>query len=172
MGTKQSPQDARSILPAGIKWCVYAFDGVMTDDRVIVIQTGEEAVICSRADGLAVGLIRQLGIEQFILTTEGNPVVKRRAAKLGLPCVGGLDDKAAGLQQIADRQGMDLRRTLYVGNDVNDIEAMLLCGLKICPADAHPSVREIADMVTAARGGEGVIRELYDVLQGAAVVGR
>jgi YrbI family 3-deoxy-D-manno-octulosonate 8-phosphate phosphatase len=154
-----------------ITCCIYDFDGVMTDNRVIVSETGEESVVCNRSDGLAIGMFRRLGIEQFILTTETNPVVQRRAAKLGLPCLGSLPDKGEALKQFANERALDLRASVYVGNDVNDLSAMQMCGMKVSPADGHISVRGIADVVTVARGGEGVIRELYDVLLGLSLIG-
>lgn len=143
---------------------VYDFDGVMTDNRVLVTERGEEAVFCNRSDGLAIGMFRMAGVPQFILSTETNPVVQRRADKLKIPCVQGSVDKRASIRALAEAHGLDLATTLYVGNDVNDLPAMEECGMRACPADAHPDVREVVDIVTTARGGDGVIRELWDVL--------
>ena len=53
---------------------------------------------------------------------------------------------------------------MYVGNDTNDIEAMKLVGHRVAPADAHPQIRAIATMVTDSSGGQGVVRELADLL--------
>ncbi len=69
------------------------FDGVMTDNRVIVFQDGTEAVIVNRADGLGVDRFRGLGIPQLILSTETNPVVKARAAKLCIEVIASCKDK-------------------------------------------------------------------------------
>ena len=60
----------------------YDFDGVMTDNRVLVDQDGREAVMVNRGDGLAVAAFKRLGLAQMILSTETNPVVAARAAKL------------------------------------------------------------------------------------------
>lgn len=147
-----------------VRALVYDFDGVLTDNRVLVNERGEEAVFCNRSDGLAIGMFRRIGVPQFILSTETNSVVQRRADKLKLPCVQGSADKRASILELARTHGLDLARTLYVGNDVNDLPAMEECGMRACPADAHPDVRRAVDIVTTARGGEGVIRELWDVL--------
>jgi len=147
-----------------IKLIVYDFDGVMTDNRVIVDQDGHESVYANRSDGLGVGMIRRLGFEQVILSTEANPVVRARAEKIGLEAIHGIRDKGSALLELAEKRGISLARILYVGNDTNDADALGLAGYKVAPADSHPSILALADYVTNACGGYGVIRELADVL--------
>lgn len=148
---------------------VFDFDGVMTDNRVILNQYGEEAVVVNRADGLGVALLRQRNIPMLILSGEENPVVTARAGKLEIPVLQGVREKAPALKRYLEERGIDPGRVVYVGNDVNDLEAMLLVGFKVAPADAHRKVREIADLVLEAGGGEGVVRELADLLLDAGV---
>jgi len=152
---------------ARVRLAVYDFDGVMTDNRVITDQDGRESVAANRSDGLAVGMIRRLGVDQCILSTEANPVVRARADKIGLPCVHGVGDKASVLIGLAGERSVSLSDVLYVGNDVNDRDAMGLAGFKAAPADAHAEILALADYVTEAAGGAGVIRELHDVLAAA-----
>ncbi len=87
-----------SFILKNIDLIVYDFDGVMTDNRVIVFQDGTEAVIANRADGLGVDYFRDLGIPQLILSTETNPVVKARAAKLRLKVIASCKDKKSALE--------------------------------------------------------------------------
>lgn len=150
-----------------VRLVVYDFDGVMTDNRVFVDQDGRESVAANRSDGLGVGMIRGLGVDQCILSTETNPVVLARAAKIGLDAETGVADKAAALTALAKRRGVSLAEVLFVGNDVNDAGAMALAGFRVAPADAHPAVEALAGYVTSARGGHGVIRELADLLAAA-----
>ncbi|WP_207263299.1 HAD hydrolase family protein [Desulfovibrio sp. Huiquan2017] len=150
-----------------IRLVVYDFDGVMTDNRVLTDQDGREAVSANRSDGLGVGLIRRLGIKQVILSTEANPVVKARADKIGLDALHGIRDKGSALLHLAEKHQISVGDMLYVGNDVNDADAMGLAGFKAAPADAHPSILALADYVTEAKGGRGVVRELADVLAAA-----
>ncbi|QJB56024.1 HAD hydrolase family protein [Pseudodesulfovibrio sp. zrk46] len=147
-----------------VKLVVYDFDGVMTDNRVFVDETGRETVAANRSDGLAIGMIRKLGIDQCILSTEENPVVSARAGKLNIEVSQGIRDKGSAIIDLAGRKGVSLAEVLYVGNDVNDADAMGLCGFTVAPADAHPAILAMADYVTEAPGGFGVIRELADVL--------
>jgi len=143
---------------------VYDFDGVMTDNRVILLQDGTEGVVVNRADGLGVDLIRNLGISQLILSTETNPVVKVRAEKLAIEAIGSCGDKKGALVNYCLRNGFDLSKVLYVGNDINDMEVMKIVGFPIAPADSHQDIREIARLTTKARGGEGIVRELADLI--------
>ena len=143
---------------------VYDFDGVMTNNRVLVFQDGTEAVIVNRADGLGVNLFRSFGIRQLILSTETNPVVESRAAKLDIEVIASCNDKRIALKDYCEKNHYDLKRVLYVGNDVNDLEAMKVAGWSVAPADAHPDVLRISHIITKAKGGYGVVRELFDIL--------
>jgi 3-deoxy-D-manno-octulosonate 8-phosphate phosphatase (KDO 8-P phosphatase) len=147
-----------------VKLIVYDFDGVMTDNRVFVDENGCESVAANRSDGLAIGMIRALGIDQCILSTEENPVVSARAAKLKIEATQSVTDKKSALVELAQTKGLALAEVMYMGNDVNDVAAMEQCGLKVAPADAHPVILAIADYVTEAPGGHGAVRELADVL--------
>jgi YrbI family 3-deoxy-D-manno-octulosonate 8-phosphate phosphatase len=153
-----------SIQPHDIDLVVYDFDGVMTDNRVLVFQDGAEAVMVNRADGLGVSMIRDLGIPQLILSTETNPVVKARADKLQLEVIAPCVDKKLTLIGYCEQKGYLLSRVMYVGNDLNDREAMKIAGFPIAPADGHPVIQSLAKLVTKAKGGDGVIREISDFL--------
>ena len=140
------------------------FDGVLTDNRVYVMEDGRETVACHRGDGWGIGIIREAGIEVMILSTERNPVVSARANKLGIECQQNCQDKAVATAKLIQEKGLDPARVMYVGNDTNDAEAMALVGHPVAPADAHPSILKIAKTVTQAPGGYGVVRELADLL--------
>ena len=118
------------------------FDGVLTDNRVYVFQDGREAVACHRGDGWGIRLLRAAQIELLILSTETNPVVSERAKKMNIDCLQGCRDKAETVAQLIADRGLDPNRIVYV------------------------TVRSMATLVTVARGGEGVVRELADIILG------
>ena len=119
-------------------------------------------VCCSRADGLAFDVLRNSPLKLFVLSTETNPVVSARAAKLKIRAVQGLSDKRAAIAALAEKEGFSLSRTLFVGNDLNDLNAMLSCGMSACPSDSHSKVLAAATFKLKARGGHGVVRELVE----------
>jgi len=143
---------------------VYDFDGVMTDNRVLVLEDGTEAVRVNRADGLGVDQLRTSGFKQIVMSTETNRVVQTRVKKLQIEALQGSGDKARDLTDYCEASGINLAKVLYVGNDTNDLDVMRLVGFPVAPADAHPDVLKIAKYVTRARGGDGVIKELSELL--------
>jgi len=136
----------------------------MTDNRVLVFQDGTEAVFVNRADGWAVAQLRKAGFRQIILSTETNQVVSARAQKLQVEVLQSCNDKAQELISFCQSNEIDLMKVLYVGNDVNDLGAMRLVGFPMAPSDSHPEVLKIAKHVIRAYGGDGVIKELSDLL--------
>jgi 3-deoxy-D-manno-octulosonate 8-phosphate phosphatase (KDO 8-P phosphatase) len=141
---------------------VFDFDGVLTDNRVLILDNGQEAVFCSRSDGMAIVALRRVGVPVLILSTETNPVVTARAKKLQVQVLQSVDDKHLALEQFCAKQGIPLKSVWYVGNDLNDKEVMLRVGHPVCPADAHPAIQAISEIVLKTAGGYGVARELVE----------
>ncbi|WP_019158021.1 acylneuraminate cytidylyltransferase [Brevibacterium senegalense] len=145
------------------------FDGVHTDDSAFVDQDGREFVRVHRSDGMGVGRLADAGFPFLILSKERNPVVTRRAEKLRVDVLQGIDEKAAALTAwIADR-GLDPDRVAYVGNDVNDLAAFSVVGWPIAVADAHPRVLAAARFVLTRGGGQGAVREVCDLIPDSAL---
>jgi len=146
-----------------IQLIIYDFDGVMTNNKVIVSEDGRELIIANRSDGLGVELLKKKGIKQIILSTESNNVVNARAKKLKLPVIYACKDKKNILKRYCKKMKYDLSNVAYVGNDINDLEAMKMVGYPIAPADAHIEIKKISKIITKTMGGDGVIRELLDI---------
>ena len=147
-----------------VELVVFDFDGVFTDNRVWVSETGEESVACWRGDGLGLRRLDDVGVSYAIVSTEPNAVVARRAEKLRARCVHGVDDKLAVVRDEAARVGVALEVVVYLGNDVNDSACLEAVGLPIVPADAWPEVVPLARWVLERPGGRGCVRELCDAL--------
>jgi YrbI family 3-deoxy-D-manno-octulosonate 8-phosphate phosphatase len=98
----------------------------------------------------------------LILSRERNPVVTARGTKLGVEVLQGVDDKASALTEWAAQYDVRLDRIAYVGNDINDLAAMVIVGWPIAVADARPEVLAAARTVLTARGGHGAVREATD----------
>jgi N-acylneuraminate cytidylyltransferase len=113
---------------------------------------------------MGVRLLREAGVPVLILSTETNPVVAARAAKLRVEVLHGIDDKVTALRDWADASGIALDRVAYLGNDINDLGALGIVGWPIAVADAHPLVIGAARRVLDRRGGDGAVRELADLV--------
>jgi 3-deoxy-D-manno-octulosonate 8-phosphate phosphatase (KDO 8-P phosphatase) len=147
-----------------IRAIAFDFDGVFTDNRVIVSEEGKEFVTCSRADGLGISILKDLGIPMKIISSESNPVVTRRAEKLNLPIVQSVEDKSAELKLFSEEIGIDLKYIAFVGNDINDLECMQQVGFPVAVADAVNQIKQISSINLNAAGGKGAVRELCDMI--------
>jgi len=146
-----------------VKAIVFDFDGVFTDDKVLIDENGKESVTCSRADGYGILLVRELlGIPLLVLSKEKNPVVTQRCKKMQVECVQGVDDKLAYLSVWLREHNIPPEKTIYLGNDVNDCGCLEYVGFGIVTADAHPKAKKSAKYILQNRGGHGAVRELCD----------
>ena len=141
---------------------IFDFDGVLTNNLVHISQDGSEIVSCNRADGLAFDLLNKLKKPIYILSSEKNQVVSKRAKKLKVSVNQGVLNKKKALINLIKKYNYDEKKILYMGNDLNDYSAMKYCGYRICPADSHQKIKEISDIVLKKKGGEGTVRELIE----------
>lgn len=148
---------------------VLDFDGVITDNRVLTAEDGQEFVLSDRSDGLGIQLLKGRTVV-IVLSSEKNKVVKSRCLKLGVNSYYGFDDKWTFLVDYTRRHNTLIKDVAYVGNDVNDLECLRSVGISIAVADAHPTVLKTAQFVLTRRGGRGALRELADRMQGTPIL--
>ena len=140
-------------------------DGVLTDGGFWWGPAGEEWKRFSFLDVMGVSLARKAGLRVALISGEASPLVDRFAAKMGITdVVKGCKDKAAALRTVARRHKIALQSVAFMGDDVNDLGALKICGLPACPATAHPRNLAIAKFVSRRPGGNGAVRELVDHL--------
>ncbi|MEO9945567.1 SIS domain-containing protein [Paraglaciecola sp.] len=142
---------------------IFDFDGVLTDNKVWVNQEGIESVRCSRADGIGNQQLKLAKFKTMLLSTEANPVVCERAKKLDIPCVHNCSNKAEFIRKFLKDNHLQAQNIMFVGNDINDLEAMKLSGIRVCPNDSHIRIKAISDFVLPVAGGEGVMREVAQI---------
>lgn len=141
------------------------FDGVFTDNRVMVDQDGREAVLCNRSDGLGLERLKGLGVPLLVLSKERNPVVQARCNKLKIDCLQSIDDKGPALAAWCADRGIALANVIFVGNDINDLPCLEVAGCAVAVADSYDEVLDAADVVLTKPGGHGALRELADALR-------
>ena len=153
---------------------VFDFDGIFTDNKVYVDQNGIESVKCDRSDGLALDLLRvfikknKWDLDYFILSTEKNHVVKQRATKMKIKCYQGISCKLNFLKEyILNRFNEDINSSsgiLYLGNDINDYEAIKFSGYSISPNNSHEIIKKASNFVYEENGGDGFVRAVIEDL--------
>ncbi|WPE15942.1 acylneuraminate cytidylyltransferase [Candidatus Thioglobus autotrophicus] len=145
------------------KALVMDFDGVHTNDKVVVDQNGMEAVTVSRADGLGIGILKKMGVKVLILTREENDVVLVRAEKLGVEIKNGVTDKLSLLKTWAKENRLTSGEIAYVGNDINDLECLQWVSFPFVPNDLADSLKSYGFAMLNSKGGDGVIREIANI---------
>lgn len=138
-------------------------DGVLTDAGMYYGESGEELKKFHTRDGMGIKLLQAQGLITAIITMENTKIVARRGKKLGIPEVfQGAKDKVAVLGHLAEKYGIPFAQMAYIGDDVNDVEALKAVGYAAAPADCVEQVRQVVQYVCKKNGGEGAVREFID----------
>ena len=153
----------------GMKAAIFDVDGVLTDGRLYIGESGEQFKAFSVLDGHGLRSLVQVGIVPIIVTGRDSPAVRRRVADLGLPHARyGAADKLAVAQPLLDELGLDWADVAVIGDDWPDLPLLSRAGFSCAPANAHIEVRAVVDHVCSGNGGEGAAREFCDLLLIAA----
>lgn len=146
-----------------IKMFLTDCDGCLTDGGMYYSEHGDELKKFNTRDGMGFALLRERGIITGIITSESVELNRRRAEKLKLDILeAGCKDKAAAVIKLCEHYNISPDHVAYIGDDINDAEAVKMVGFGCCPANAVSQVCEVAKYVTKAKGGEGVIREVAE----------
>ena len=161
----KTPQKSLRSLLREIRLFATDVDGVLTDAGMYYSESGDEWKKFNTRDGMGIKLLQKAGLVTAIVTQERTRLVARRAEKLAIPELHqGVMDKLSVIRDMAMRHGLSLRQVAYIGDDVNDIEALQAVGFSAAPADGLPQVLEIVDHVCRQKGGEGAVRELAEMI--------
>jgi 3-deoxy-D-manno-octulosonate 8-phosphate phosphatase (KDO 8-P phosphatase) len=146
-----------------LKAIVLDVDGVLTDGGFWWGPNGEEWKRFCFADVMGVSLALKAGLIVALISGEDSPLVDRFALKMGITDIEkSCKDKARALRSFAERRGLALSEITFMGDDVNDLEAMAIAGLAAAPA--VPVVLKSAAFVAGRHGGNGAVRELVDAI--------
>ncbi len=161
---KNMKADVKKAIPE-IKMLLTDCDGCLTDAGMYYSEFGDELKKFNTRDGMGFRLLREKGILTGIVTGEAVKLNKRRAEKLNLDIfIDGCRDKVSAVRKICQERQISMENVAYIGDDINDRDVLRIVGFSCCPADAMPAVKEVATFITQAKGGEGVIREVVDLI--------
>jgi 3-deoxy-D-manno-octulosonate 8-phosphate phosphatase (KDO 8-P phosphatase) len=150
---------------AAVHLAVFDVDGVMTGGELILGPDGAEYKSFHVHDGLGLVMLRNAGIEIAVISSRNSRVVSERMAALGIKhVIQGQQDKASALLSLIELLETEPESIAFVGDDLVDLPAMRIAGLAIAVANARETVREQADWITTARGGEGAVREVCELI--------
>ncbi len=138
-------------------------DGVLTDGTLLITDEGKELRTLHVRDGLAMEWAVRQGFPVWVVSGGRSQGVPERMARLGIQEVHmEVADKAAHITRMAQEHRMDLSTLAYLGDDLADWEAMKLCGIPCCPADAISQIRRLCVYVSPYGGGKGCVRDVLE----------
>ncbi len=141
------------------RFIVLDIDGVLADGAVSLTDKDAPIRTMHSSDAIALQECARSSVGIAIITGGSSVPALERIEKLGVKLVfAGVRNKAEQLKELATAQDIDLATTLYMGDDVPDLEAMNLCGFKVCPSNAAVDIKRVADVVVNRKGGEGAVR--------------
>lgn len=148
-----------------IKMVLTDCDGCLTDGGMYYSEHGDELKKFNTRDGMGFRLLREHGIHIGIITGEKMDLLSRRANKLQLDILKmGIENKLQTVKELCAEYQITLDEVAYIGDDLNDIEVIDQVGFGCSVKDGMEMVKRKAIYVTKAKGGEGAIREIADMI--------
>lgn len=150
-----------------IKMFLTDCDGCLTDGGMYYSEFGDELKKFNTKDGMGFALLKEQGIKTGIITSEKVKLNQKRAQKLNLDILEeGCKDKLLAIKRLCEKYNVKLENVCYIGDDINDLEAIQSVGFGCCPRDAMKTIKEFSKYVSEYKGGEGVIRDVVEKILG------
>ncbi len=138
-------------------------DGTLTDGSLHYGSAGDEHKSFHTADGLGIVMAMSVGLAVAVISGRRSVTVERRMAELHVTeLIQGCGDKAVALQSLMKQFALEAEQVAYIGDDINDLPAFDVAGVRIAVADAADLVRARADYVTQRPGGRGAVRDAIE----------
>ena len=148
-----------------IKLLLMDCDGVLTDGRLWLMENGEEQKSFNVRDGMGLDLLRRAGLRSGVISGRVSAALERRSQELQIDFLQqGTSDKIFAFSEILREARVDSGEVAFIGDDINDIPLMQRCELAIAVADAAEETRKAAHFVTRAKGGDGAVREVIEII--------
>lgn len=143
-----------------IKIIVIDVDGTMTDGSIYYDEFGNELKKFNTRDAAGFFAAKSVGIKTMVLTGRSCKATERRMKELKIDYLfENIKDKFTFIKDICEKNDWNTDEIAYIGDDLNDLDAMRLCGFTGCPKDACEEVKKIADYECERSGGAGAVRE-------------
>jgi len=151
-----------------LRLVAFDIDGVFTDGRFYLSDDGVESKSFCTQDGFGIRQLLRVGIEIAVISGRKSAAVERRMSELGvrhviLACV----DKTAAFDTLTEKLGITADEAAFVGDDIPDLPLLSKVGYSFAVANAVSAVRDYCDYTTDARGGNGAVREICDLVLAA-----
>jgi len=151
---------------AQIRLIIADVDGVFTDGALYIGGNGEEFKRFNVLDGAGIALLRAVNFPMAIISGRQSPVTETRMRELGLAdaLYQGSLAKIEPYEIIKKRFKVNDAEIAYIGDDIIDVPLLRRVGLPVAVANALAEVKQSALYVTQAKGGEGAVREVIELV--------
>ncbi len=153
---------------ARIKLVAADVDGTFTNGMLYYDTNGSVIKGFSSRDGMGLELLRRAGIKRGLISGRKDNATDARARFLGVDFYeSAIGDKAVLLGNLAERYSLTIDECLFIGDDLNDLTAIQAAGVGAVVGNASTAMKKYADVITAAYGGQGAVREIADIVLAA-----
>ena len=166
MESQKLSHEALQQKAAKIELVALDMDGTLTDGSINISAEGELFKQFNAKDGLGITTARRHGLKVCIITGRKGPIVQRRAEELGIGAdvMSGISAKRQALLALADKYDLTWEEIAFMGDDLNDLPALLTAGLSAAPTDAAEDVKQRVDFIASHKGGQGAVRDLLELI--------
>ena len=148
-----------------IKLIATDVDGVLTDGGMYYSSKGDTLKKFQARDGMAVSILKRNTIPTVIITKDRNQIVKKWSSKMNIDKLfDGIKNKEEVVPKLCKLYSLSENNIVYIGDDVNDLEILKRIGFSATPKDGNLEVKKNVDYTCKSRGGEGVLREVCDLI--------
>ncbi len=153
-------------LSKDIKLIISDFDGIFTDGGVFIGEDSGTFKKVNFRDLMGVSVALKNGYKIAFVSGEKTAAIDIIAERFSIEDVHqDIRDKKVVVEQLLKKYNLKSSEALYVGDDINDINSMMLVDYRITPMNAHWKVKEVENIqITQSNGGFGVFREIVDNL--------
>ncbi len=140
-------------------------DGVLTDSGIYLDKEGQIIRKYNVKDGLGIKLLQEIEIKVAFLSGGSGKSIISRAQQLNIEyCLVGVKNKLDAIKNLQEELNISKEHTLFIGDDLNDMDVKDRVSLILSPNDAVESFKSITDYILKSKGGEGAIRELVEMI--------
>ena len=149
-----------------IKLVALDMDGTLTDGSINIGAEGELFKRFNAKDGLGITAARRYGLRICVITGRRGQIIQRRAEELGIgsDVMSGISDKKQAVMALAEKFELPPEAIAFMGDDLNDLPALLTVGLSAAPADAAEDVKQRVSYIAPHNGGQGAVRDLLELI--------
>ena len=146
-----------------IKYIILDVDGTLTDGGIYYDDKGNELKKFNTKDAAGLYAAKEAGIIIIVLTGRECKATARRLAELGINELHqGVKDKVTWIKKWMVENSIISDDVGYIGDDLNDLAPMHLCGFVGCPVDSCVEVKENATYISPIKGGDGAARDIIE----------